>query len=118
MSRHLTCGAAWQIEEHLGLAVPFTVVFEYPTIRQLAVHILYLLNTPEMLPIGTTPEKGVSLTALAEAAQQVQCAVGEPAPSCGSVLLSTAAKAGGVPCSPAQLYFVSLQQVHPSPWPH
>ena len=44
-------GCAVQIEEHLGLQVPFTAIFQYPTLRQLAAHILHLLNTPESAPI-------------------------------------------------------------------
>lgn len=98
-----------QIEEHLNLSVPLTVVFEYPTIRELAAHILYLLNTPEMHPIGAVPDMdtGASLAALAEAAQ---AAAGGDAPL-PSPLLSAADKAVGVACSPAQMYFVDLQQV-------
>lgn len=98
-----------QIEEHLNLSVPLTVVFEYPTIRELAAHILYLLNTPEMHPIGAVPDldTGASLAALAEAAQ---AAAGGDAPL-PSPLLSAADKAVGVACSPAQMYFVDLQQV-------
>ena len=49
---------------------------------------------------------GVSLTALAEAAQ-----LGAVGGQAGSPLLSEAAKAAGVPCSPAQLYFLALEQV-------
>ena len=49
---------------------------------------------------------GVSLTALAEAAQ-----LGTVGGQAGSPLLSEAAKAAGVPCSPAQLYFLALEQV-------
>ena len=49
---------------------------------------------------------GVSLTALAEAAQ-----LGTLGGQVGSPLLSEAAKAAGVPCSPAQLYFLALEQV-------
>lgn len=96
--------------------MPFTVVFEYPTIRQLAAHILYLLNTPQTLPIGVAPEKetGASLTALAEAAQQLHGAAdASAAAGFSSILLSAQAKAAGVPCSPAQMYFVTLQQVMP-----
>lgn len=47
-----------QIEEHLGLALPFTAIFEYPTIRLLAEHLLLLLHSPSATPIGaqvTTP---------------------------------------------------------------
>ena len=44
------CCAA-QIEEHLGLQVPFTAIFQYPTLRQLAAHILRRLSTPESAPI-------------------------------------------------------------------
>ncbi len=40
-----------QIEEHLGLQVPFTAIFQYPTLRKLAAHILHLLRTPESAPI-------------------------------------------------------------------
>lgn len=57
---------------------------------------------------------GVSLTALAEAAQ-----LGALGGQAGSPLLSEAAKAAGVPCSPAQLYFLALEQVRlqrPLPW--
>ena len=43
---------ALQIEEHLGLQVPFTAIFQYPTLRQLAAHILHLLRTPESAPIS------------------------------------------------------------------
>lgn len=98
-----------QIEEHLNLAVPLTVVFEYPTIRQLAGHILYLLITPETHPIGAQPEPdtGASLAELADAAAAAADGPGD-APS---LLLSLADKAAGVVCSPAQMYFVSLQQV-------
>ncbi|CAL8464403.1 g3938 [Coccomyxa elongata] len=100
---------AVQIEEHLNLAVPLTVVFEYPTIRQLAGHILYLLNTPETHPIGAQPEPdtGASLAELADAAAAAADGPGD-APS---LLLSLADKAAGVVCSPAQMYFVSLQQL-------
>ncbi len=98
-----------QIEEHLNLAVPLTVVFEYPTIRQLAGHILDLLITPETHPIGAQPEPdtGASLAELADAAAAAADGPGD-APS---LLLSLADKADGVVCSPAQMYFVSLQQV-------
>ncbi len=41
-----------QIEEHLGLQVPFTAIFQYPTLRKLAAHILHLLRTPESAPIS------------------------------------------------------------------
>ena len=56
---------------------------------------------------------GVSLTALAEAAQ-----LGAVGGQAGSPLLSEAAKAAGVPCSPAQLYFLALEQVHACTWHH
>lgn len=104
-----SAGAHPQIEEHLSLSVPLTVVFEYPTIRQLAVHILHLLNTPESLPIGAAPEKetGASLAALADAA-----AAGAGG-NAAELLLTEADKAAGVPCSPAQMYFVALQQLAP-----
>lgn len=57
---------------------------------------------------------GVSLTALAEAAQQLG-ATGEQT---SSLLLSQAAKAGGVPCAPAQLYFLALEQVRKNVFLH
>lgn len=49
---------------------------------------------------------GVTLADLVEAAQHKDTK-GQP----GSLLLSQAAKAAGVPCSPAQLYFLGLEQV-------
>ena len=106
--------------------MPFTIVFEYPTIRQLAAHILYLLNTPSATPIGMAAEdndsSGATLGALAEAAARAESggAAAREGDSDGaaagggdgsSLLLSAAAKAGGVPCSPAQMHFVTLQQV-------
>ena len=102
--------------------MPFTVVFEYPTIRQLAAHILYLLNTPSAAPIGVAAEDesetGPTLGALAEAAARAEGAgaarEADDSPAAGggeSVLLSAAAKAGGVPCAPAQMHFVTLQLV-------
>ncbi len=99
-----------QIEEHLSLSVPLTVVFEYPTIRELAAHILYLLNTPAMHAIGESPDldTGASLASLAEAAQSAAAGGDTVLPS---PLLSAADKAAGVACSPAQMYFVTLQQV-------
>jgi hypothetical protein len=101
----LGCVLSCQIEEQLGVAVPFTVVFEYPTLRLLAAHILRLLNTPAAGPIGVGSEEesgGASLAALADAAA---------AEESEGLLLSQAAKAAGVACAPAQMYFVSLQQV-------
>lgn len=44
--------------------MPFTVIFEYPTIRLLATHILYLLNTPDTSPIGTLLEADAGAPAL------------------------------------------------------
>ena len=105
------CFCATQIEEQLGLAVPFTAVFEYPTVRQLAAHVLHLLNAPQMAASGAAPDQATSasLAALADAA----AARREPgcSGSAGSILLSAADKAAGVACSPAQMYFVTLQQV-------
>ena len=47
-----------QIEEHLSLQVPFTVIFEYPTIRLLATHVLDLLTNPDSASLRE-PETGV-----------------------------------------------------------
>ena len=41
-----------QIEEHLGLNLPFTAIFEHPTLRALAAHLLMLLHSPGAAPIG------------------------------------------------------------------
>lgn len=41
-----------QIEEHLGLYLPFTAIFEHPTLRALAAHLLLLLHSPGAAPIG------------------------------------------------------------------
>lgn len=49
---------------------------------------------------------GVTLADLVEAAQHK-----DTKEQSGSLLLSQAAKAAGVPCSPAQLYFLGLEQV-------
>ena len=49
---------------------------------------------------------GVTLADLVEAAQHK-----DTKEQSGSPLLSQAAKAAGVPCSPAQLYFLGLEQV-------
>ena len=46
-----------QIEEHLSLQVPFTVIFEYPTIRLLATHVLDLLTNPDSASLRE-PETG------------------------------------------------------------
>ena len=89
------------------MSVPFTVIFEYPTLRLLAEHVLRLLNTPATGPIGVAAEAeegGATLNALAEASVR---ASGEGP----GLLLSQAAKAAGVACAPAQMHFVSLQQV-------
>jgi len=86
----------------LGLAVPFTVLFEYPTLRALAGHLLLLLHSPGAAPIGAQAEQGPSLGDLAAAA------AGE-APA--RLLLAGDAKAAGVPCSPAQLFFVAAHLV-------
>jgi hypothetical protein len=93
---------ARQIEENLGLAVPFTVLFEYPTLRALAGHLLLLLHSPGAAPIGAQAEQGLALGDLAAAA------AGE-APA--RLLLAADAKAAGVPCSPAQLFFVAAHLV-------
>ena len=57
-------------------------------------------------PQTLTCHAGASLAALAKAAEMSSRGNHD-----SSLLLSQAAKAEGVPCSPAQLYFLALQQV-------
>ena len=43
---------ALQIEEALGLRMHFTAVLNCKTLRELAMHTVHLLNTPDTTPIG------------------------------------------------------------------
>ena len=67
------CRAGVQIEEHLGLQVPFTAIFQYPTLRQLAAHILCLLRTPESAPICALQEAETGAFAFPSCTGVPQC---------------------------------------------
>ena len=48
---------AVQVVDFLGVHVKYEALLTYPTLRELAKHILHLLNTPEICPIGPMARK-------------------------------------------------------------
>lgn len=97
------------------MALPFTVIFEYPTLRELAAHLLLLLHSPSAAPIGAQADQGASLGDLADAADAAAAAAAELGAKVeahgAELLLSPEAKALGVACSPAQMFFIAAHQV-------
>ena len=98
-----------QVEELLGVSIPFSVVFEQPTIRLLAGHLLRLISAPQAGPIGAG-RNGCMGTDSTKSSTLAELADAQPG---SHLLLSSDAKAAGVACAPSQLYFVALQQVKP-----
>ena len=61
---------AVQVVDFLGVHVKYEALLTYPTLRELAKHILHLLNTPEICPIGAMARKDTGVVNHTFSAQQ------------------------------------------------